>query len=84
MIDLENVTLIERGKTLRKIKGLQRSKKEYTAIRNIKQEYLNSLQHYVNYASINIECHRVQQELKTLDSQLSDMEVKLISLMKEL
>ena len=76
--------LIERGKTLRKIKALQKYQADYTVIKNIKQQCLNRLQQYVNYSNINIECHRLDQEIKTITSQLESMDVKLNLLMKEL
>lgn len=79
-----NLVPLHRGKTLNKIKRLKQYKKEYTDIRGIKQKYLNSLQRYNTYHTINIECHRIQQEVRTLDSQLSDMDGKLLMLKKEL
>lgn len=79
-----NVFDISIATTCRKIKRLQQYKNEYTAIKGIKERYLNSLQNYATYYTISIECHRIQQELKTLDFQLADMDVKLNLLKKEL
>jgi hypothetical protein len=79
-----NIVDISRGNVIRKIKRLENYKQEYIAIKGIKQRYLNSLQSYATYHTISIECHRIQQELKTLESQLADMDVKLNLLKKEL
>lgn len=79
-----NVVDLNRGKSLRKIKKLHEYIKEYTEIKHIKQTYLNSLQKYANYHTIKIECHGLQQQIKTLDSQLADMDQKLVLLKKEL
>lgn len=84
MFEDNNITHISRGKTIRKVKALEQYQKDYTIIKNIKQTYLNSLQHHVKYGTINIECHRIQQEVKILENQLADMESKLLLLKKEL
>ena len=72
------------GRTLRKIKSLERYIKDYTSIRNAKKQCLNTLQQHVTYPTINLECHRLHQEIVTLTSQLADMESKLNLLKKEL
>jgi hypothetical protein len=79
-----NVIPIQEGLTLRKIKRLQQYISDYTVIKNIKQNYLNRLQNYSTYRTISIECHNLQQQIKILDSQLADMDVKLNLLKKEL
>lgn len=79
-----NILDFATGSVIRKIKRLETYKKEYTAIKGIKQRYLKSLQSYDTYHTISIECNRIQQELRILDSQLADMDVKLNLLKKEL
>lgn len=79
-----NVTDISRGKTLRKIKSLESYIKDYNVIKNIKQTYLNSLQQHTKYSNINIECHRINEEIIFLNAQLSNMDGKLLLLRKEL
>lgn len=79
-----NVVSIARGSVIRKIKRLEDYQKDYEAIKKIKQHYLKCLQHHKQYATINIECHNLNEQIKLLDKQLVDMDVKLIMLKKEL
>lgn len=81
---MNNIVELSRGGTLRKIKQLNEYLKDYGEIKNIKQKYLNNLQRHANYHTIKLECHNLQEQIRTLDIQLADMDVKLNMLKKEL
>lgn len=68
----------------RKITSLEKSINEVTQIQIIKTSYLNKLQLFKHYDSINKQCHTIQAEIKELSLNVGSKMAILNRLRKEL
>lgn len=80
--ELEPVRKIKKIK--RQIKSIEQSIKEYTELRNLKQNYLNTLQKYKFIITINKECHQIHSDIIEFEATLGMMLGHLERLKKEL
>lgn len=68
---------------LRKIKGLERSLNDYTNILKIRIDFINKLQSYQNYLTINRELIGIQKDILELEKNIGQLKDKLVLLRKE-
>lgn len=67
----------------KKIKGLRLAIKDWNQILNVKENYLNSLRLFEDYASIVAECKKVYSQVIEIQSRIRSMKEQLKLLSKD-